>query len=49
MEWNGKLRLCEQRDGQVFTTLDCNFSTAHGLHIVTDLRTPVLMENRLKM
>ena len=41
--------LCDQRDVQVFTTLDCNIPTARGFHVVTDERTPVLVENRLKM
>ena len=41
--------LCDQRDVQVFTTLDCNIPTARGLHVVTDQRTPVLVANRLKM
>ena len=49
MWWDGKLSLCDQRGIQVFTTLDFNISTARGLHVVTDVRTPVLVENRLKM
>ena len=49
MWWDGKLSLCEQRDGQVFMTLDCNIRTAGGFQVVTDERTPVLVENRLKM
>ena len=49
MWWDGKLSLCDQRDVQVFMTLDCNIPTACGLHVVTDERTPVLAANRLKM
>ena len=41
MWWDGKFSLCDQRDVQVFTTLDCNIPTACGLHVVTDERTPV--------
>ena len=37
---DGKLSLCDQRDVQVFTTLDDNIRTARGLHVVTDERTP---------
>ena len=48
MWWDGKLSLGDQRDVQVFTTLDGNIPTARGFHIVTDERTPVLVENRLK-
>ena len=47
--WDGKLSWCDQRDGQVFMTLDCNIPAARGFHAVTDERTPVLVENRLKM
>ena len=49
MWWDGKLSLCDQRDVQVFTTLDCNIPTARGLHVVTDVRTPVSVANRPKM
>ena len=49
MWWDGKLSLCDQHDVQVFTTLDCNIPTARGLHIVIDVRTAVLVTNRLKM
>ena len=49
MWWDGKLSLCDQRDGQVFTTLDCNIPTARGFHFVKDVRKPVLVVNRLKM
>ena len=49
MWWDGKLSLCDQRDDQVFTTLDWNIRTARGLHVVTDERTPVLVANHLKM
>ena len=49
MWWDGKLSLCDQRDGQVFVTLDCNISTARGFPVVTDETTPVLVANRLKM
>ena len=48
MWWDGKLSLCDQRDVQVFTTLECNIPTARGLHVVTDERTAVLVVNRLK-
>ena len=37
------------RDGQVFMTLDCNIPSARGFQVVTDERTAVLVENRLKM
>ena len=46
---DGKLSLCDQCDIQVFTTLDCNIPIACGLHVVTDVRTVVLVANRLKM
>ena len=49
MWWDGKLCLCDQGDGQVFMTLDCNIPTVRGFQVVTDERTPVLVENRLKM
>ena len=49
MWWDGKLCLCDKRDGQVFMILDCNIPTARGFRVVTDKRTPVLVENRLKM
>ena len=49
MWWDDKLSLCDQRDVQVFTTLDCNIPTARGLHVVTDARTPVLVVNHLQM
>ena len=49
MWWDGKLSLCDQRDVQVFMTLDCNIPTARGLDVVTDVRTPVLVVNRLQM
>ena len=49
MWWDGKLCLFDKRDVQVFMTLDCNIPTARGLHVVTDERTPVLVQNRLKM
>ena len=45
---DGKLFLCDQRDGQVFMTIDCNIPTACGFQIVTDERTPVLVENHIK-
>ena len=48
MWWDGKLSLCDQRDGQVLRTLDCNIPTARVLRIVTDERTPDLVANRLK-
>ena len=41
MWWDGKLSLCDQRDGQVFMTLDCNIPNTRGFHVVTDERTPV--------
>ena len=44
MWWDGKLCLCDQRDGQVFMTLDCNIPTTRGFQVVTDERTPVLVE-----
>ena len=37
------MSLCDQRDVQVFRTLDCDIPTTHGLHIVTDVRTAVLV------
>ena len=43
MWWDGKLCLCDQRDGQVFMIMDCNIPTAHGSQVVTDERTPVLV------
>ena len=49
MRWDGKLSLCDQSDGQVFITLDCNIPTTCGFQVVTDERTPVLVENCLKM
>ena len=49
MWWDGKLSLCDQRDGQVFMTLVCNIRTAGGFQVVTDETTPVLVENCLKM
>ena len=49
MWWDSKLSLCDQRDVQVFTILDCNIPTPRGLRVVTDERTPVLVANRLKM
>ena len=49
MWWDGKLCLCDQRDGQVFMTLDCNIPATRGFQVVTDERTLVLVENRLKM
>ena len=49
MWWDGKLFLCDQRDVQVFSTLDCNIPTARCLRVVTDERTPVLVANHLKM
>ena len=49
MWWDGKLSLLDQRDGRVFMTLDCNIPTTRGLQLVTDERTAVLVENRLKM
>ena len=48
MWWDDKLSLCDQRDVQVFTTPESNIPTARGLRVVTDERTPVLVENRLK-
>ena len=36
MWWDSKLWLCDQRDGQVFMTLDCNIPTARGFQVVTD-------------
>ena len=48
MWWDGKLCLCDQRYGQVFMTLDCNIPIALGFQVVTDERTPVLVENRQK-
>ena len=44
----GKLCLCDQRDGQVFMTLDCNIPTTRVFQVVRDERTHVLVENRLK-
>ena len=49
MRWDGKLCLCDQRDVQVFMTLDCNIPTPRGFQVVRDERTTVLVENRLKM
>ena len=46
---DGKLFLCDQRDGQVFMTIDCNIPTACGFQVVTDERTPDLVENHIKM
>ena len=48
MWWDGKLSLCDQRDGQVFMTLDCSIPTARGFQVVRDERTPVLVKNRLQ-
>ena len=48
MWWDGKLCLCDKRDGQVFMIMDCNIPTARVSQVVTDERTPVLGENRLK-
>ena len=48
MWWDSKLSLFDQRDGQVFMTLNCNIPTTRGFQVVTDERTPVLVENRLK-
>ena len=45
MWWDGKLSLCDQRDGQVFMTLDCNIPTAGDFQVVKDERTPVLVKN----
>ena len=47
--WDGKLCLCDQHDGQVFMTLDCNIPTARGFQVLTNERTPVLVANRLKI
>ena len=44
MRWDGKLCLYDQRDGQVF-----NIPIARGFQVFTDKRSPVLVENRLKM
>ena len=49
MRLDGKLCLCDQRDGRVSMTLDCNIPIARGFQIVTDERTPVLVENRIKL
>ena len=49
MWWDGKLSLCDQRGVQVFMTLDCHIPTARGFQVVTDKKTTVLVENRLKM
>ena len=49
MWWDGKFSLCDQRDVQVFTTIDCNIPTDCGFHVVTDVRTAVLIAIRLKM
>ena len=48
MWWDGKLCLCDQCDGQVLKTLDCNIPTACGFQVVTDERTPVLVEKSPK-
>ena len=37
-----------QQDGCCGGTLDCNIPTARGFQVVSDKRTPVLVENRLK-
>ena len=49
MWWDGKLSLCDQRDGQVFMSLGCNIPTAAVFQVVTDERTPVLVKDRPKM
>ena len=46
---DGNLCLCDQCDGQVFMTLDCNIPTARVFQVVTNEKTPVLVENHLKM
>ena len=48
IRWDGKLCLCDQRDGQVFMTLDCKIPTARGFQVVTDEITRVSVENPLK-
>ena len=48
MWWEDKLCLCDQRDGQVFMTLDRNIPTARGFQVFTDEKTSVSVEDRLK-